>query len=261
MQKKFAIVLPLFLGLLAPFPVVAEDAELAKLFSASGVTGTIVLSSLDGDEAFVHNAERSAQQFPPASTFKILNTLISLEENVITDGAPIKWDGVTREIAAWNHDQTLESAFRASCVWCFQRFARKIGAAKYQEYIASVKYGRLDAPFDETEFWLDGSLMVSAMEQVQFLKKVYRRSLPFKSTSYASLRRIMVVDETPEFTLRGKTGWATSRNPQIGWYVGYIETSTEVWSFALNIDTHSQSDLPLRQKIVQQAFRAKSIIN
>lgn len=249
----------LLVCLLASAAALAEDAGLADLFARAGVTGTIVIAPLQ-DMGFVHDDQRSNQRFPVASTFKILNTFITLQEGAISDGDILKWDGVPREIADWNHDQTLESAFRASCVWCFQRLSRKVGAAKYERYLAALAYGEVKRPFDETTFWLDGSLKASAIEQVDLLKRVYRRSLPFRSSSYEVLRRIMLVEQSSQYSIRAKTGWATRTSPKIGWYVGYIESAKGTWFFALNIDANLQSQLQLRQQIARDALRAKGII-
>ncbi|MBX7133824.1 MAG: class D beta-lactamase [Fimbriimonadaceae bacterium] len=246
--------------LLVPVIASAEDQELAGLFSQVGVKGTIIIAPLQGAGVFVHDEQRSRQRFPVASTFKILNTLIALEEGAISDGDELRWDGISREIADWNHNQTLESAFRTSCVWCFQDLARKVGATKYESYLSAVAYGELKRPFEETRFWLDGSLKASAAEQVTLLKQIYHRSLPFRNSSYETLRRIMLVEQTAQYSIRAKTGWATSTYPQIGWYVGYVETTKGNWFFALNLDVRTQSELPLRQKITRDALHAKGII-
>ncbi|HPX88637.1 MAG TPA: class D beta-lactamase [Methylophilaceae bacterium] len=245
---------------LVPFQAWAEDVEFAKLFSNMGVTGTIVISPLNEGKTFVHDDLRASRRFSAASTFKILNTLVSLEENVISVNDTLKWDGISREIPEWNRDQSLESAFRSSCVWCFQELARRVGTAKYRHHLAASAYGELHEPFTETTFWLDGSLKISAVEQVEFLKKVYRRSLPFNDSSYNSLRQFMLVEQNSEYALRAKTGWATKANPPIGWYVGYVETRKGTWFFAMNMDTPDQSALPLRQKIARETLRAKGII-
>jgi beta-lactamase class D len=251
----------LCLFLLAPPVAWSEDMALGRLFSEAGVTGTIIIAPLHGGEVFVHDERRSSRRFPVASTFKILNTLIALEEGAIAEGDTFTWDGVAREVPGWNGDQTLDSAFRLSCVWCYQTLARRVGAAKYQRYLAATGYGELSMPFDETTFWLDGSLQISATGQIEFLKAVYRRSLPFSNDAYKTLRRIMLVEQTPQHGLWAKTGWAARGDPGIGWYVGYVETARGTWFFALNLDIRNPGDLPLRQKIAREALRAKGIIH
>lgn len=247
--------------LLRSVPSFAEDQLLARLFSQQGVEGTMVISSLRDGVTFVHDDVRANQRFSPASTFKIMNTLIALEEKVISGKDDVlKWDGQIHDLPEWNHDQTLESAFKVSCVWCYQELARRVGARKYPGYLRKAEYGELREPFNETTFWLDGSLQISAVEQVSFLKKVYLRTLPFSASSYETLRQIMVVEKTPTFTIRAKTGWATRVKPQIGWYAGYVETPKNVWFFAMNIVTRDERDLQLRQKLTRDALQGKGII-
>lgn len=240
---------------------VAEDRAIAKLFAQRSIDGTIVILSLHSGQTFIHNDPRANHRFTPASTFKIPNTLISLQERAVSGKDDVlKWDGRTYDFPAWNRDQTLESAFKVSCVWCFQELARRVGAEKYRNYLRESAYGELREPFEATTFWLDGSLEISAIEQVDFLKKVYQRALPFSPSSYETLRQIMLVEQTPAFTMRAKTGWAARVKPQVGWYVGYVETSKDVWFFATNVGVRDEKDLPLRQKLTREALQTKGVI-
>lgn len=142
--------------------VQAEDAEIADLFSKAGVTGTLLIESAKTGQRFVHNDSRAQQAFVVASTFKVFNTLIALEEGVIEGAnAPIQWDGTRYDMAEWNDDQTLGSAFKLSCVWCYQELARRVGAAKYPAYLRQAKYGQLREPFEGTQFWLNSPLSIT----------------------------------------------------------------------------------------------------
>lgn len=240
----------------------AEDAMLSKLFADKGVDGTIVISSLNSGQTFIHNDSRSKQPFSPASTFKVINTLIAVEENVISGKDDVfKWDGHVYDVSQWNQDQTLETAFKVSCVWCYQRLATRIGADNYRHYLQQTAYGALNSDFDITQFWLDGSLTISAMEQIGFLKDVFHKRLSFNNKAYETLQQIMLVEQTPNYSLWAKTGWAARSQPSVGWYVGYVKTDNDVWFFALNMTIHSQSDLPLRQQLVRLALQAKTIID
>lgn len=242
--------------------VFAEDADIAALFAQAGRDGTLVLSALRTGETFVHNDARAQRRFSPASTFKIFNTLIALEAKAINGAdAHFTWDGKHYDFPDWNRDQTLTSAFRVSCVWCYQTLARRVGAAAYREAIERAGYGALSEPFALTEFWLDGSLRISAREQVDFIKQVVRRTLPFSAHAYDTLRDIMVVEQTPDWTLRAKTGWATRVSPSIGWYVGDVETRDQTWVFAMNLDIRDAADLPLRAALTRAALQAKGVID
>jgi beta-lactamase class D len=70
----------------------------------------------------------------------------------------------------------------------------------------------------------------------------------------------MLVEKTSSYYLWAKSGWATKVKPQVGWYVGYVETPTDVWLFALNIETRNDKELPLRMKLSREALKAKGII-
>ena len=222
----------------------------------------MVIESLYSRQRFIHNDLRANQRFTTASTFKILNTLISLEEKAISEKDDVfKWNGHPFAIPDWNRDQTLESAFKVSCVWCFQELARRVCTEKYRSYIQKSSYGKLQEPFDLENFWLDGSLKISATEQIKFLKKVYQRTLPFSKSSYTTLKQIMLVEQTPDFSIRAKTGLSGDSKPKIGWYIGYVETHKDVWIFAMNIDIDNEKDLYLRLKLTREALRKKRIIN
>jgi len=238
-----------------------EDREIAALFARKGVSGTMVISSLSNGKSYICNPARANHRYPVASTFKIFNTLISLEEKAVSGKDEIlKWDGHVYDISDWNRDQTLESAFRSSCVWFYQELAGKVGAEKYRAYVGRSAYGELREPSEVTSFWLDGSLRISANEQVEFLRKVYLRTLPFSSSSYETLRQVMLAERMPNWSLWAKTGWASRNTPQIGWYVGYVETADDVWFFATNIDIRTANDLPLRQSLTREALQSKGII-
>jgi len=242
--------------------VAAEKIDLSPLFSRSGLTGTLVIESLDGGTTYVHNPQRADTGFIPASTFKIPNSLIALEEKAIRDEREvIPWDGKQRSYAAWNRDQTLASALRGSCVWFYQELARRIGDPVYLRYLEIMEYGNGRTGSRVDRFWLDGDLRISAREQVSFLRRLVRGDLPFREEHLETVKRIMIVTKTPAWTLRAKTGWVLRADVQTGWYVGWLEKKGgENWLFALNFDGEYTRDLNQRQEILMDALRLQKLI-
>jgi beta-lactamase class D len=239
----------------------SAEQTVESLFKEGGITGTIVISSLNGETEFRFNSERAAVEFSSASTFKIINTLIALDQGIVTNAqSAIKWDGIQREYESWNSDQTLESAFKVSCVWCYQEFARQIGKARYKEVLSNAGYGDLAEQFNLTSFWLDDGFKVSAEQQIKFLKAFYKEELAFSAGAFSTLKSIMVDEERDDFVLRAKTGWAARVSPQIGWYIGYVESKGIAWFFATNIDIESQDDLKKRKAITLSALKLVGII-
>jgi beta-lactamase class D len=262
MHKNMSNLLIFIFTVLLPVIADADDSAISRLFDQKGVDGTVVIASLRSGQTFVHNEFRAKQRFSPASTFKIMNTLIAVEEGAVASKSDVfEWDGHIYAISDWNHDQTLLSAFKVSCVWCYQELARRVGTEKYESYLKQSDYGELQSEFSTTMFWLDGSLQISAREQINFLRKAFLQQLPFGERAYEILQQIMLEKKTPAYSLWAKTGWATRVKPQVGWYVGYIETSKDVWLFALNMELGNAKDLPLRQELVLDAMRSKGIID
>ncbi len=225
------------------------------------INATIIISSLKSGKEYIINKERSGVGFLPASTFKIPNTLIALQEGAIEDeNEIIKWDGTDKGNPQWHKDQSLKEAFPSSCVWFYQELAKRVGNENYLAYLSDLNYGNKRTGARVEDFWLEGDIRISATEQISFLKKVYNEEFNFDKAYYAILKDIMIEESNSQYTLRGKRGWAQRVKPQIGWYVGYVETSEDTWFFACNLDINSESDAEYRKALVMDYFRDLKII-
>ncbi|MBS4192750.1 class D beta-lactamase [Bacillus sp. FJAT-49705] len=202
----------------------------------NGKEGTMVLKNLKNDSLYVYNSERSTKRFTPESTFKVPNSLIGLETSALRDEYEVKrWDGVVREFESWNRDHSLASAMGESAIWFYQDMARDIGEMKMLEYMNQMGYGNGDISGGIDRFWLDSTLKISAVEQVDFLEDLVEEELPFKEKNQKVVKRMMIQDEQDNYTLHGKTGTRLS-DMGLGWYIGYIETDKETWVFAVNLN-------------------------
>ena len=137
----------------------------------------VVFAPLNGAET-VFGGDDCRQRTLPASTFKIPHALVALQTHVVTDKTVIKWDGTKRDYRVWNRDQTLESAIRMSAVWVFQQFAVSIGRERELEHLRAFRYGSATFEHDVTNFWLNGDLQISPIEQVAFLRRMFSYGLP-----------------------------------------------------------------------------------
>ena len=253
MKFKFKI----FFLILLSINLFAWDKEVEEVFKKYKVEGTIVIESLNKKKIHIYNDKRASELFSPASTFKIPHSLIALNEGIVKKDSVIVWDKKIREYESWNKDQILLTAFKSSCVWCYQEFASTIDSSKYKNYLEQMDYGNKVVGNDVKNFWLDESLKINAFEQINFLKKLHKNNLPFKQNDIDALKNIMIDEKTSNYTIRSKTGW----EGRYGWYVGYVETKDDVWFFAMNIDTKSKDDLPKRKTITLETLRLKGIIN
>jgi len=136
------------------------DDSFKKYFDDNKVDGSFTILNNNG-EITIYNMAIDTARFLPASTFKIVNSLIGLETNVITDeNMVIKWDGITRWNPDWNKDMSMKEAFKVSCVPYYQEVARRIGKDNMKLWIDSLHYGNMDLSSRIDTFWLDNSLKI-----------------------------------------------------------------------------------------------------
>lgn len=229
-MKKLLVVLLVFIVNLS------AQNDISKYFE--GIDGCFVLYDFNKNEYVRYNEERCAQRFLPASTFKVPNSIIALEEKIIPDeNYIIKWDSVDRGWDKWNTDHNLRSGIKYSVVWFYQELARRIGREKYEEYLKNLDYGNKIIGDKEDNFWLDWSLQISANEQIEFLKKLVKNELPFSQRNIDVVKDIMIVEKGDDYIIRAKTGLGdTEDGIYTGWYIGYVETNDNVYVFALNMN-------------------------
>lgn len=234
------------------------EPELGKYFE--GFDGAFVLFDLNDNRYIRYHPQHCAERFLPASTFKIMTALIGLETGVIPDeNYVIPWDGIKYDIPAWNQDHTLKTAFQNSVVWYYQEVARQIGPERMQQYVDAVGYGNQDISGKLDSFWLDGAIRISADEQVEFLKRLYRNDLPFSPRSMALVREIMLLEADEAHQLRGKTGSGLLEGLYIGWFVGYEEVNGNVYFFAVNItSTDTEANGATARQILQEILKDRS---
>lgn len=229
--------------------------ELQRHFAELGTRGTLTLLDTRRHRWTASDSVRAFEAYLPASTFKIPMTLIALETGAAADTAqPFKWDGQKRRIDDWNRDQTLASAYKVSAVWVYQSLARQIGQSTVQQFIRDFRYGNAMAGPIGDRFWLDGDMRISAVGQVEFLRRVHDRALPLSDRTYDLAREVMLRDRGPGWRLYAKTGWADEAKPApIGWIVGWVEQDRDPRPvyFALNMDMTQDRFGPKREAIVR----------
>lgn len=214
-----------------------ERPDFETYFKQFGVVGACVVYNSTEDTYVWYNPERCRQRSIPASTFKIPNSLIALETGVIADeNTVIAWDSTVRSVPVWNADTDLRHAFANSTVWYYQELARRIGEKRMSEYVEKFQYGNMDISGGIDRFWLTGGLCISPEEQLQFLRRLYNGELPVSRRTADIVKNIAIREQTAEYTLSGKTGWATINSIDIGWFVGCVERDGNTWFYATTIE-------------------------
>jgi len=252
---------------------VSEDKSLKKFFDENNVTGSFGLFDNGTGKFTVYNLSRYRDSaYLPASTFKIINSLIGLQTGkIVDDSMIIKWDGIVRPVDAWNKDLTMYDAFRVSAVPYYQEVARRIGKDTMQHWLNILHYaaGVKDTAYKIRSaidtFWLDNSMKITADEQMYIVKNLYFRNLnPFFKTYQDMVKRAMIIEQNTNHTLAYKTGWGKRENGNhLGWVVGWIEEDSHPYFFVLNIES-PQPDfdmVTIRKKLLLDILKSKGFLS
>ena len=224
-----------------------DRTEVVDLGDLPGVTSatdwTLVVVDGETGQTIIHNQDRAASRFPPASTFKIPNALIALELEVAPsrefaidlDPAVVDTSGFFPP--SWHGKQTLESAFRNSVVWYFQEIARRIGPDRMQSKLDDWGYGNREIGPQIDSFWLQGPLAISPLEQVAFLRDLHQGTLRVSPDTVGDLREMMLLGGLDDTRFYGKTGTSkVTPTRENGWIVGFVERGGDTLYYALNME-------------------------
>lgn len=240
-SKHYFLILLLALFCQEAITQINTERDFNSYFATHGIEGCFVLFDETDNEYIKYNSSLCDTGYLPASTFKIPNSLIALEENVVSDTNDIiKWNGHEWPHAVWNKDQTLKTAFQYSCIWVYFEFAEQVGIEKYHHYLEKFNYGNKNLSGPPNHFWLEGSFKISANQQVEFLRNFYNHKLEISERSTSIIKNIMVLEQTPSYKISGKTGGTKiNENEYIMWLVGYVEAANKTYFYALNFKANN----------------------
>ncbi len=117
----------------------------------------------------------------------------------------------------------MREALKTSSEPYFRELARRIGAAKMQHYLDTVKYGNMKMGGNVDEIWENNSLQVTPDEEMGFVKRMYFNELPFSERSQRIVKTMMLQEDVPGYKLYYKTGTGNVGDSTIYWVVGFIE--------------------------------------
>ncbi len=186
----------------------------------------------------------------PNSTFKIPLSVMAFDQKLITQTSSFKWHGKKEKLVEWEQNQTPASWLKYSVVWVSQQIAVQLGYSCIRRYLAEFKYGNEDFSGDPdqnnglTHAWLDSSLKISAMEQLEFLRSMLEGSLAVAPEAMRFTKDNMYQGKLLNGSnYYGKTGsgWhlCSERNKACrlrqGWFVGFIEHTNQRYVFISNL--------------------------
>jgi beta-lactamase class D len=249
-----------------PGQMLEEVAGFQDILDSADLTGTILIYDPQKPLYYTNNFENWQEGSIPASTFKIPNSIIALESKVISDVNHIfKWNGEPRQISTWERDMNLTQAFHLSCVPCYQQIAREIGTVKMKEYLKKLDYGSISVSDSTIDvFWLEGESKISPWQQVDFLQRLHEYKLPISGQTRTTIMDMMILEQIPVYTLRGKTGWAIREGKNTGWFVGSLEVKKNTYYFATRVSPTEDFNMDyfpaIRKQVTMKALSSLNLI-
>ena len=235
--------------------------EFQSIIDSSNVNGSILIYDLKNDLYYSNNFDWAKTGRLPASTFKIVNSIIALETKVVeNDSTLFRWNGEKRDYKIWEQDLILRDAFKYSCVPCYQEIAREIGEKRMNEYLEKLEYKDMKVNSKNIDkFWLEGDSKINQFQQIEFIKRFFKSELEISKRTQDIMKKIFFIEKYGKYNLNGKTGLSIRNGNYNGWFVGYIESEEDNnYFFATNIepkDTLNKKSFPkLRKKITIEAL-------
>lgn len=205
----------------------------------NGLNGAAVVYDVSKSRYTIYNSDLALTERSPCSTFKIISSLIALENGIITPEDSIRtWSGEVFWNEDWNKDIDFSEAFHTSCVWYYRQVIDDIGKDLMQKELDRLQYGNCDISDWEgrlntnnqnralTGFWIESSLMISPKEQTEVMERIFGAHSDYSEETQNALKKVMLVpeQERADLSIYGKTGMGKADGIVVdAWFTGFAE--------------------------------------
>lgn len=233
------------------------EVDWSKYFH--GLNGTAVIFDASNRQYTIHNYDLAVTRSSPCSTFKIISSLIALENEILEpEDSTQTWSGEIFWNENWNKDIDFSEAFRNSCVWYYRQVIDDIGEDMLQKELNKLQYGNCDISDWEgrlntnnnnralTGFWIESSLMISPKEQVEVMERIFGKNSDYSEETQNELTQVMQVSDMDrtDISMYGKTGMGKANGIVVdAWFTGFAENATGRIYFCVRLGTTEGMDV------------------
>lgn len=238
-----------------------HEKAIKSYFDEAQTQGVIIIKEGKNLSTYGNALARANKEYVPASTFKMLNALIGLENHKATTNEIFKWDGKKRTYPMWEKDMTLGEAMALSAVPVYQELARRIGLELMQKEVKRVNFGNTNIGTQVDNFWLVGPLKITPVQEVNFADDLAHNRLPFKLETQEEVKKMLLIKEVNGSKIYAKSGWGMDVTSQVGWLTGWVEQANgKKIPFSLNLETKEGMSGSIRNEITYKSLENLGII-
>lgn len=224
-----------------------------------GINGAAVIYDPIENCYQIYNQELALTRRSPCSTFKIISSLVALENGIIEpDDSTRTWSGEIFSNEEWNTDIDFDDAFRSSCVWYFREVIDEIGRDTIQEQLNKLEYGNCDISDWNgqlntnsnnpvlTGFWIESSLLISPREQVEVMERIFGDHTVYSEETLNQLKQVMLLSgqSDGDILIYGKTGMGMSYSIVVdSWYTGFADIADKRIYFCVYLGETDNKDV------------------
>lgn len=238
-----------------------HEKAIKSYFDEAQTQGVIIIKEGKNLSTYGNALARANKEYVPASTFKMLNALIGLENHKATTNEIFKWDGKKRTYPMWEKDMTLGEAMALSAVPVYQELARRTGLELMQKEVKRVNFGNTNIGTQVDNFWLVGPLKITPVQEVNFADDLAHNRLPFKLETQEEVKKMLLIKEVNGSKIYAKSGWGMNVTPQVGWLTGWVEQANgKKIPFSLNLEMKEGMSGSIRNEITYKSLENLGII-
>ncbi|EPL4555503.1 OXA-24 family carbapenem-hydrolyzing class D beta-lactamase [Acinetobacter baumannii] len=238
-----------------------HEKAIKSYFDEAQTQGVIIIKEGKNLSTYGNALARANKEYVPASTFKMLNALIGLENHKATTNEIFKWDGKKRTYPMWEKDMTLGEAMALSAVPVYQELARRTGLELMQKEVKRVNFGNTNIGTQVDNFWLVGPLKITPVQEVNFADDLAHNRLPFKLETQEEVKKMLLIKEVNGSKIYAKSGWGMGVTPQVGWLTGWVERANgKKIPFSLNLEMKEGMSGSIRNEITYKSLENLGII-
>jgi len=226
-MQKISVLILIAFGAFACTPnnVKINDA-IGKQIDSAGMKGSFALMENSTEAFTIYNLSAYKDSgYAPLNTFFALPILIGFDKGQL------------------NADSNTWVSLDSSAY--YQQLVKQIGRNEILQEIDSIHYGKGIVSANMDSFWRDESLLITADEQLGFMKQLYFKGLPFQKRSQELFSKMILKEANSNYKLSYLVATDNALGNQ-AWVVGYIEENLHPYFFVLHTSATDGNDLKNR---------------